>query len=50
MSLLALVGQFFLFGAEFLLPLGNLGIEIVALVLKAILFLNFGLQLGPLRL
>ena len=49
-SLLALVGQFFLFGAALLLPLGDLGIEIAALVLEAIPFFGFGLQLGPLCL
>ena len=43
LSLLALGGQFFLFGAEFLLPLGDLGIEIAALVLEAVPFFGFGL-------
>ena len=36
LSLLALVGQFFLFGVAFLLPLSDLGIEIAALVREAV--------------
>ena len=50
LSLLALIGQLFLFGAALLLPLGDLGIEIAALVRESVLLFDFGLQLSPLRL
>ena len=50
LSLLALVGQFFLFGLALLLPLTDLGLEVAAFVREAVPFLGFSLQSGPLRL